>query len=119
MNALITHSGQTQAQNRLLQLSFVDYGIRSMDVIPKITLAVLLLILSAGCSTLTGTQQTAEMEFCWERGMNFTWIDEYDAGCIQPNVNSVPMRISKIKWLEEGHIGFSSLTRLTNNTHSM
>lgn len=66
----------------------------------KTILASLLIALSSGCSTYTGTQSTAEMEFCWERGMNFQWIEEFDAGCVEPNSDVKPMRIAKIKWLE-------------------
>jgi hypothetical protein len=40
------------------------------------------------------------MEFCWERGMNFQWIEEFDAGCVDPTADGRPMRIAKIKWLE-------------------
>jgi hypothetical protein len=41
------------------------------------------------------------MEFCWERGMNFQWIEEFDAGCVDPTTKSSAIRISKIKWLEK------------------
>jgi hypothetical protein len=41
------------------------------------------------------------MEFCWERGMNFQWIEEFDAGCVDPAAQSTATRISKIKWLEK------------------
>ena len=64
-------------------------------------LALLLIALTTGCSTYSGTQSTAEMEFCWERGMNFQWIEEFDAGCVDPTAQSTAMRISKIKWLEK------------------
>ena len=50
----------------------------------KTILAFLLIALTTGCSTYNGTQSTAEMEFCWERGMNFQWIEEFDAGCVDP-----------------------------------
>jgi hypothetical protein len=33
--------------------------------------------------------------------MNFQWIEEFDAGCVDPTTNSTPVRISKIKWLEK------------------
>ena len=66
----------------------------------KTILAFLLIALTTGCSTYSGTQSTAEMEFCWERGMNFSWIEEFDAGCVDPTANAKPMRIAKIKWLE-------------------
>ncbi len=68
----------------------------------KTILAFLLIALTTGCSTYSGTQSTAEMEFCWERGMNFQWIEEFDAGCVDPTAQSTAMRISKIKWLESG-----------------
>jgi hypothetical protein len=42
----------------------------------KTIVAFLLISLASGCSTYSGTQSTAEMEFCWERGMNFQWIEE-------------------------------------------
>jgi hypothetical protein len=119
MNTLGLYPQQTRHHNRLAQSLFVNGGIGSIEIMKKITLVFLLLSLATGCSSLTGTQQTAEMEFCWERGMNFTWIDEYDAGCIQPIANSVPMRISKIRWLEENLIGLGSLTRLTTNVRTM
>ena len=32
--------------------------------------------------------------------MNFQWIEEFDAGCVEPNSDVKPMRIAKIKWLE-------------------
>ena len=67
----------------------------------KTILAFLLIALTTGCSTYNGTQSTAEMEFCWERGMNFQWIEEFDAGCVDPSGQSSAMRISKIKWLEK------------------
>ncbi len=67
----------------------------------KTILASLLIALSSGCSTYTGTQSTAEMEVCGERGMNFQWIEEFDAGCVDPTAQATPMRISKIKWLEK------------------
>ena len=66
----------------------------------KTILAFLVIALTTGCSTYSGTQSTAEMEFCWEKGMNFSWIKEFDAGCVEPTANSKPMRIAKIKWLE-------------------
>ena len=66
----------------------------------KTILAFLLIALTTGCSTYSGTQSTAEMEFCWERGMNFQWIEEFDAGCVDPTAQSPAMRISKIKWLD-------------------
>ena len=66
----------------------------------KTILAFLLIALTTGCSTYSGTQSTAEMEFCWERGMNFQWIEEFDAGCVDPTAQSTAMRISKIKWLD-------------------
>jgi hypothetical protein len=65
----------------------------------KNLIAALLIALTTGCSTYSGTQSTSEMEFCWERGMNFQWIEEFDAGCTTPD--SSPMRIAKIKWLEK------------------
>lgn len=73
----------------------------------KTTLAFLLISLATGCSTYSGTQATAEMEFCWERGMNFQWIEEFDAGCVDPVVNSTAVRISKIKWLEKNQGSFA------------
>jgi len=33
--------------------------------------------------------------------MNFQWIEEFDAGCVDPTAQSTAMRISKIKWLEK------------------
>jgi hypothetical protein len=33
--------------------------------------------------------------------MNFQWIEEFDAGCVDPTAQATPMRISKIKWLEK------------------
>lgn len=66
----------------------------------KTTLALLLIAFTTGCSTYSGTQATAEMEFCWERGMNFQWIEEFDAGCVDSTADAMPMRIAKIKWLE-------------------
>jgi hypothetical protein len=67
----------------------------------KTIVAFLLISLASGCSTYSGTQSTAEMEFCWERGMNFQWIEEFDAGCFDPAADSTALRISKIKWLEQ------------------
>ena len=67
----------------------------------KTILAFLLIALTTGCSTYSGTQSTAEMEFCWERGMNFQWIEEFDAGCVDPTAQSTATLISKIKWLEK------------------
>ena len=64
-------------------------------------LALLLIALTTGCSTYSGTQSTAEMEFCWERGTNFQWIEQFYAGCVDPTTQSTAMRISKIKWLEK------------------
>jgi hypothetical protein len=69
----------------------------------KTILAFLLIALTTGCSTYSGTQSTAEMEFCWERGMNFQWIEEFDAGCVDPTGQSTAMRISRIKWPEVIH----------------
>lgn len=66
----------------------------------KITLTFLFIVLTTGCSSLNGTQSTAEMEFCWERGMDFSWIEGFDAGCIDPMVDAAPIRIAKIRWLE-------------------
>jgi hypothetical protein len=66
----------------------------------KTILAFLLIAPTTGCSTYSGTQSTTEMEFCWERGMNFSWIEEFDAGCVDRTANAKPMRIAKIKWLE-------------------
>jgi len=66
----------------------------------KTIVAFLLIVLTTGCSTYNGTQSTAEMEFCWERGMNFLWVEEFDAGCVEPTADARPMRIAKIKWLE-------------------
>jgi hypothetical protein len=67
----------------------------------KTILAFLLNALTTGCSTYSVTRSTAEMEFCWERGMNFLWIEEFDAGCVDPMAQSTATRISKIKWLEK------------------
>jgi len=43
------------------------------------------------------------------RGMNFTWIDEFDAGCIDPLVNAISTRIAKVRWLEKSPLGFETL----------
>jgi len=72
-----------------------------MNNMYKTILAFLLIALTTGCSTYSDTQSTAEMKFCWERGMNFQWIEEFDAGCVDPTAQSTAMRISKIKWLEK------------------
>ena len=32
--------------------------------------------------------------------MNFQWIEEFDAGCVDSTADAMPMRIAKIKWLE-------------------
>ena len=66
----------------------------------KTIAAFLLIALTTGCSTYSGTQSTAEMEFCWERGMNFQWVEEFDAACVEPTADARPVRIAKIKWLE-------------------
>ena len=65
----------------------------------KNLIALALIALTTGCSTYNGTNSTTEMEFCWERGMNFTWVDEFDAGCIDTNGSA--MRIAKIRWEEQ------------------
>jgi hypothetical protein len=119
VNTLGFYPQQSQHHNKLAQLLFSKGGFGLIEMMKNITLVFLLLSLATGCSTLTGTQQTAEMEFCWEREMNFIWIDEYDAGCIQPIANAVPTRISKIRWLEEKLIGLGSLTRLNTNVRTM
>jgi len=33
--------------------------------------------------------------------MNFQWIEEFDAGCVDPTAESTATRIAKIKWLEK------------------
>ena len=74
-------------------------------------LAFLFIALTTGCSTYSGTQSTAEMEFCWERGMNFQWIAEFETGCVDPTRRSTAMRVSKIKWLEKNRgrlVGYAS-----------
>ena len=72
-----------------------------MNNMYKTIVAFLLIALTTGCSTYNGTQSAAEMEFCWERGMNFQWIEEFDAGCVDPAGQSTVMRTPKIKWLEK------------------
>tara|TARA_B110000263_G_scaffold86102_1_gene75169 strand:+ start:531 stop:791 length:261 start_codon:yes stop_codon:yes gene_type:complete len=67
----------------------------------KTILAFLLIALTTGCSTYSGTKSTAEMEFFWERGMNFQLIEEFYAGCVDPTAQSTATLISKIKWLEK------------------
>ena len=67
----------------------------------KTIVAFLLISLASGCSTYSGTQSTAEMEFCWERGMNLQWIKEIDSDCVDPAADSTALRIYKIKWLEK------------------
>jgi hypothetical protein len=32
--------------------------------------------------------------------MNFQWIEEFDAGCVDSTADATPIRIAKIKWLE-------------------
>lgn len=66
----------------------------------KNLIVILTLIFVTGCSTMEGTQVTNEMKFCWERGLDFTWIQDFDAGCVDHMSNQPPVRIAKIKWLE-------------------
>ena len=63
------------------------------------TIALLATALQA-CTPMNGVYTTSEMEFCWERGLNFVWIDEFDAGCVEPVADAMPSRISKIRWIE-------------------
>jgi hypothetical protein len=67
----------------------------------KTIVAFLLIAVTTGCSTYNGTQSKTEMEFCWERGMNFQRIEDVDAGCVDAAGQSTAIRISKIKWLEK------------------
>ena len=32
--------------------------------------------------------------------MNFQWLEEFDAACVEPTADARPVRIAKIKWLE-------------------
>jgi len=84
----------------------------------KTILAFLVIALTTGCSTYSGTQSTAEMEFCWERGMNFQWIEEFDAGCVDPIAQSTAIRISKIKWLEK-NLGTVAAQALPNTERNI
>jgi hypothetical protein len=42
--------------------------------------------------------------------MNFTWIDQFDAGCIDRVAKAIPIRVAKVRWLEKKRFGFQMLT---------
>jgi hypothetical protein len=64
---------------------------------------VICIILMSGCSTLPSGASKELLTFCWERGFEFTYVDDWDEGCFDP-IAQRPIRIARIKWLEERRV---------------